>query len=169
MAENINILGQSGVIDQPVGRFETLALSIPTAAFTHHGPSVPNLTGYNDLLNINPFTPLLLQSTEKRSSNPNLLWSACITKENVTFCRARKRVGLEADKVNDVLLLSGKTLGARQAAAREINANGAAFVSLFLSYVAHCLLSLLARMYGHCKRSSRHHGTLSTGTITTWN
>ena len=144
MAENINILDSKVFIDLPVSAFETLALSNSDRAFyAIMGRQYQVLTGYNDLPNI-PFTQLLLQSTEKEKFTP-IYYEAPYHEENVRFVALGKRL-LEADKVNDVFIIVGQTLGARQAAAAEINRMALHFVSLFFVITLLLLLFVIWRV-----------------------
>ncbi|MFT6406263.1 MAG: two-component system sensor histidine kinase TctE, partial [Marinomonas primoryensis] len=144
MAENINILDSKVFIDLPVSAFETLALSNSDRAFyAIMGRQYQVLTGYNDLPNI-PFTQLLLQSTEKEKFTP-IYYEAPYHEEKVRFVALGKRL-LEADKVNDVFIIVGQTLGARQAAAAEINRMALHFVSLFFVITLLLLLFVIWRV-----------------------
>lgn len=144
MAENINILDREVFIDLPVSAFETLALSNSDRAFY----SIMNgqyqvLTGYSDLPNI-PFTQLLQQSTEKEKFNP-IYYEAPYHEENVRFIALGKRL-LEADRVNDVFIIVGQTLGARKAAAAEISRMALHFVSVFFVITLLLLLFVIWRV-----------------------
>lgn len=144
MAENINMLDSEVYIDLPVSAFETLALSKDDRAFyaimsSHYQV----LTGYNDLPDI-PFTQLLQQANEKEKFTP-LYYEAPYHDESVRFVALGKRL-LEADKVNDVFIIVGQTMGARQAAAVDMSRMALHFVSLFFVITLLLLLFVIWRV-----------------------
>ena len=144
MAENITLLDSKVFIDLPVSAFETLALSTSDRAFyAIMNGQYQVLTGYKDLPNI-PFPQLLLQSKEKEKFQP-IYYEADYRHERVRFVALGKRL-LEADNVNDVFIIVGQTLGARDVAAAEMSQMVLQFVTLFFFITLLLLLFVIWRV-----------------------
>lgn len=144
MAENINMLNGKVFIDLPVSAFETLALSTSDRAFySIMDNQYKVLTGYKDLPNI-PFPTLLNQAKEKEKFTP-IYYEAPYHGEKVRFIALGKRL-LEADKVNDVFIIVGQTMGAREAAASEISRMALHFVFVFFFITLLLLLFVIWRV-----------------------
>lgn len=144
MAENINMLNGKAFIDLPISAFETLALSTSDRAFyAIMDDQHQVLTGYQDLPRI-PFPELLEQSTQKEKFTP-IYYQAPYHGETVRFVALGKRL-LEADKVNDVFVIVGQTLGARRIAATEISQMALHFIILFFFITLLLLLFVIWRV-----------------------